>query len=115
MEPRAALDLPLDQAAAGLGRLIESRADAQGRLAIDPERVERDLARLVLAVLEFLRQLMELQALRRVENGSLSEAEEERLGTALRRAHDRLRELAVEFGLSEEDLALDLGPLGTLT
>jgi hypothetical protein len=109
------LDLPLEAAAAGLDRLIAGQADGAGRIAIDPDRVERDLARLVLALLEFLRQLMELQALRRVENATLTPEEEERLGTALMRAHDRLRELAAAFDLTEEDLALDLGPLGTLT
>lgn len=109
------LELPPEVGADLVQRLVEARAGPDGRLAIDPDRVERDLARLVLAILEFLRQLMELQAIRRVEAGSLSEAEEERLGTALMRAHDRLRELAAAFGLAEEDLALDLGPLGHLT
>ena len=85
-----------------------------GRLALDPERVEGDLARLVLAVMEFLRELMELQAVRRFEAGTLTPEEEERLGTALWRARETIRDVAARFGLEEADLALDLGPLGRL-
>ena len=84
------------------------------RLSFDPETVEHDLARIVLALVEALRQLMELQAIRRMEAGTLTEAEEERLGTALCRARDRILEIAAGFGLSEPDLVLDLGPLGRL-
>ena len=90
-------------------------AGPSGRLDLDPERVERDLARLVLAVLEFLRRLMELQAIRRMERGALAPEEEERLGLALMRAEARLAELAAAFGLAPEDLSLDLGPLGRLS
>lgn len=82
------------------------------RLAIDPDRVEQDLARLVLGLMEFLRKLMELQALRRMEAGSLTEAQEDQLGTTLMRAEAAIHELADKFGLSPEDLSLDLGPLG---
>jgi hypothetical protein len=86
-----------------------------GRLQLDPDTVEQDLARLVLGLMEFLRQLMELQALRRYEAGTLTEAQEEALGLTLMRAAGALRDLADRFGLSEADLHLDLGPLGTLT
>lgn len=82
------------------------------RMNIDPDRVEQDLARLVLGLMEFLRQLMELQAVRRMEAGSLTEDEEERLGLTLMRAEEALHRLADEFGLTPEDLSLDLGPLG---
>lgn len=82
------------------------------RMSIDPDRVEQDLARLVLGLMEFLRQLMELQAVRRMEAGSLTEDEEERLGLTLMRAEEALHRLADEFGLTPEDLSLDLGPLG---
>jgi hypothetical protein len=88
------------------------RLAPDGRLALDPDRVERDLARLVLALMEFLRQLMEMQAIRRVERGTLTPDEEERVGLALMRAAAKLRELAAAFGLEEDDLSLDLGPLG---
>lgn len=82
------------------------------RLDIDPERVEQDMARLVLGLMEFLRKLMELQAIRRMEAGSLTPDEEERLGLTLMRAEEALHRLAAQFGLQPEDLSLDLGPLG---
>ena len=84
----------------------------RGRLRIDPEKVEHDLARLVLGLVEFLRQLMELQAIRRMENGTLTPEEEEMLGTTFMRAEAAIHELAARFGLAPEDLSLDLGPLG---
>ena len=85
---------------------------APAMVAIDPETVEQDLARLVLGLMAFLRQLMELQAIRRMEAGSLTEDEEERVGTTLMRAETALYDLADKFGLAPEDLSLDLGPLG---
>lgn len=107
---------PDDCAQAVAAVIAAARPDgrANGRLTLDPEAVERDLARLVLAVLEFLRQLMELQAIRRMERGALTPEEEERVGDALMRSSARLRELAAAFGLADEDLTLDLGPLGRL-
>lgn len=83
-----------------------------GRIAIDPETVEQDLARLVLGLMAFLRQLMELQAIRQMEAGRLTEQEEERVGTTLMRAETALYDVAGKFGLAPEDLSLDLGPLG---
>ncbi|MEM1428657.1 MAG: gas vesicle protein K [Pseudomonadota bacterium] len=79
---------------------------------LDPETVEQDLGRIVLGLMEFLRQLMELQAIRRMENGSLTAEEEERLGLTLMRAEAAIHKQAAAFGLTPEDLALDLGPLG---
>jgi hypothetical protein len=84
------------------------------RLQVDPDNVEQGLARLVLTVVELLRQVMERQALRRVEAGTLSDEQVERLGTTLMLLEARMGELREVFGLSEEDLNLDLGPLGTL-
>lgn len=84
------------------------------RLETDADSVERDLMKLVLTVVELLRQLMERQALRRVEEGGLTEAQEERLGLTLMLLEERLTELRDRYGLSAEDLNLDLGPLGTL-
>ncbi|MEM0935453.1 MAG: gas vesicle protein K [Pseudomonadota bacterium] len=81
-------------------------------LAIDPDTVEQDLARIVFALMEFLRELMELQAIRRMEAGALTPEEEERLGLTLMRAEAAIREQAAHFGLRPEDLSLDLGPLG---
>ncbi|MEM0986759.1 MAG: gas vesicle protein K [Pseudomonadota bacterium] len=83
-------------------------------IKLDPENVERDLPKLVLTLIEFLRQLMEAQAIRRMESGSLTEDEEERLGTTLMKARERLLEVAEKFGLEPEELTLDLGPLGRL-
>src|SRR4051812_37233244 len=86
-----------------------------GRLNADPERVERGLAQLVLAVVELLRELMERQALRRMEGGTLDDEEVERLGLAFMRLNDRMADLKDQFGLTDEDLELNLGPLGNLT
>ncbi len=84
------------------------------RVETDPEHVERGLARLVLTLIDLLRQLMERQALRRVEDGSLTEDEIERLGQTFMKLEQRMDELKKEFGLADEDLNLDLGPLGNL-
>ena len=84
------------------------------RLNADPERVERGLAQLVLTLVELLRQLLERQALRRIDNGTLSDEEIERLGRAFMKLEQRMEELKREFGLEDEDLQLRLGPLGDL-
>jgi CRISPR/Cas system-associated endonuclease Cas1 len=76
--------------------------------------VEKGLATLVLTIVELLRQLMERQALRRVEDGSLSEDQIERIGSTLLALESRMTELTEHFGLQPEDLNLDLGPLGPL-
>ncbi|MEU6708817.1 gas vesicle protein K [Streptomyces wuyuanensis] len=84
------------------------------RVDLDPDTVERDLAQLVLTVVELLRQLMERQALRRVETGDLTEEQEERIGLTLMLLEERMDELLEKFGLRPEDLNIDLGPLGPL-
>jgi hypothetical protein len=84
------------------------------RINSDPDTVERDLVRLVLTLVELLRQLMERQALHRVDRGDLTEEQEERLGATLLVLHERMAGLCAEYGLTMEDLNLDLGPLGTL-
>jgi hypothetical protein len=84
------------------------------RVNADPESLERGLAQLVLTVVELLRQLMERQALRRVDGGTLTEDEVERLGRTFMELDKRMAELREEFGLDEEDLNLNLGPLGNL-
>ena len=84
------------------------------RIEADPERVERGLAQLVLTLVELLRQLMERQALRRMETGTLTDEEVERLGETFMKLAERMEELKIEFGLEDRDLNLDLGPLGTL-
>jgi hypothetical protein len=84
------------------------------RAQTDAEQAERGLAGLVLTVVELLRQVMERQAIRRVEAGGLDDDTVERLGTALMALEARMEELKEHFGLSDDDLNLDLGPLGRL-
>ena len=84
------------------------------RLETDPESVQRDLLRLVLTIVELVRQLMEKQALRRVDEGSLTDDQIEALGTGLMHLEQAMRELRERYGLTQEDLNLDLGPLGSL-
>jgi hypothetical protein len=103
-----AFSLPPDAVA----QFLDGATNAQGRVQIDPDTVEQDLARIVLGLMAFLRQLMELQAIRRMEAGSLSEAQIDTLGTTLMRAETALHEMAAQFDLRPEDLSLDLGPLG---
>jgi hypothetical protein len=91
-----------------LVRALPKRIDA------DPEKLDAGLARLVLTLVEFLRQVLEHQAVRRLDAGTLSAEEEERLGMAFLRLRDRMVELRTTLGLKEEDLNLDLGPLGRL-
>lgn len=93
--------------------MSEARSLRQ-RLDTDPESVERDLFRLVLTVVELVRQLMEKQALRRVDEGDLSEEQVEALGTGLMRLEQAMEELKSRYDLTADDLDLDLGPLGTL-
>lgn len=84
------------------------------RVSADPERLEKGLAQLVLTLIELLRQLMERQALRRIDGGGLSDEEIERLGQTFLALSQRMVELKREFGLEDEDLNLNLGPLGDL-
>ena len=84
------------------------------RVNADPENVQRGLAQLVLTIVELLRQLMERQALRRIDGGTLTEEQVERLGRTFMELDKRMEELREQFGLDEEDLNLDLGPLGSL-
>ena len=84
------------------------------RINIDAESVEQGLGKLVLTVIEFIRRLLEKQAIRRVEGGTLTPEQVEALGLALMKLESKLQELKTQFGLSEEDLNLNLGPLGRL-
>ncbi len=80
----------------------------------DAENVADDLVRLVLTLIDTLRQLMERQAIRRVENGTLSEDEIEHLGLTLMRLEERMEELKIHFNIADEDLSLRLDALGKL-
>ncbi|HEY7353664.1 MAG TPA: gas vesicle protein K [Terriglobales bacterium] len=87
---------------------------AQSRIDCTPENIEQGLAKLVLSLIELLRQLLERQAIRRMEGGSLSDNQIEEMGSALMKLESKIQELANLFGLSPADLNLDLGPLGSL-
>ena len=81
---------------------------------IDAQSVEQGLAKLVLTLIEFIRRLLEKQAVRRMEGGDLSPEQIEELGLALMRLEAKLQELKTQFGLEDQDLNLDLGPIGRL-
>ncbi|BBX66684.1 gas vesicle protein GvpK [Mycolicibacterium psychrotolerans] len=92
----------------------EDGVPARHRINSDPESVERGLVSLVLTLVELLRQLMERQAIRRVDRGDLSDEQIERVGTTLMLLEEKMIELREHFGLEPEDLNIDLGPLGPL-
>jgi hypothetical protein len=99
----------------GFVKELEQLGDAlPSRINADPDKVEQGLAKLVLTLVELLRRLMERQAVRRMEGGSLSDEEIERLGQAFMRLDERMLELKLAFGLENEELNLNLGPLGDL-
>lgn len=84
------------------------------RIETDRENIERDLLKLVLTIIELIRQLMEKQALRRVDEGDLTEEQIEGLGLGLMHLERAMEELKARYDLTTEDLNLDLGPLGPL-
>jgi gas vesicle protein GvpK len=98
----------------GRDRREPGRMTASQRINSDPESVERGLVTLVLTLVELLRQLMERQALRRVEDGSLTDEQVENVGQTLMSLESRMAELTEHFELSPGDLNIDLGPLGPL-
>lgn len=94
---------------------IEEVKDANPeRINIDPKNVEKGLAKLVLTLVELIRKLIEKQAMRRVEANSLSDEEIERIGETLMKLENKMQELKEIFGLKDEELNLNLGPLGDL-
>ena len=94
---------------------LERRTAAEApRWSSDPDDVQRSVARLVLTLVEFLRKLMERQAIRRMDAETLTPAETEAVGLALMRLEETVHDLAGRFGLDPDDLNLDLGPLGRL-
>ena len=94
--------------------LSELAPDLPERIDADSTAAENGLARLVLTLIELLRKVLEHQAIRRMDGGGLTEAEVERLGLAMLRLHKRMEEMKEVFGLADEDLQVDLGPLGRL-
>src|SRR5438874_11976362 len=105
----------MEQAIESLNQELASIAGGTTqRLDCNSENIEQGLARLVLSLVELLRRLLERQAIRRMEGGSLGEAKVEEMGQALMRLEAKVNELAAAFGLKAEDLNLELGPLGNL-
>ncbi len=86
----------------------------RSRINLDPDAVKNGLAQLVLTVIKLLHELLERQAIRRMESGSLTDAQIERLGVTLMQQAQEIDRLRRDFGLEEEDLNLDLGPIGKL-
>jgi hypothetical protein len=104
-------DADLDRLVAELREIAPSLPE---RLDANADDIDAGLGRLVLTLVEFLRQVLEHQAVRRMEGGSLSDDEVERIGLALMRLEERLEEIKKVFGIAGEDLNIDLGPLGRL-
>jgi len=96
------------------GALSPAASAKPSRIELKPDDVKHGLGKLVLTVIELLRELLERQAIRRIEGGSLTDAEVERLGTTFMRLAEEMERLKRDFGLHDEDLNLDLGPLGRL-
>jgi len=94
--------------------LQEVRGTLPSHIDVDANGVEQGLAQLVLTLIEFLRQVLERQAVRRMEGGSLSDEEVERVGLALMKLEEKIHELAGHFDLRPSDLNINLGPLGDL-
>jgi hypothetical protein len=110
-EDRPEGELPSIDISRELDQVLERARTAE---QIDSEELQRGLAALVLTLVETIRDLMERQALRRMERGTLTDEETERLGRAFIELREALDELKERFGLEDEDLTLDLGPLGRL-
>jgi hypothetical protein len=108
-----AMHMDSDQAIQNESVFLPSQGGGR-RLNLDPEQTTKGLAQLVLTVIKLLHELMERQAIRRMDSGTLTEAQVERLGLALMRQSEELQRLQHEFELEDEDLNLDLGPLGKL-
>jgi hypothetical protein len=105
---------PVRGEAAGLPAAAAETGLPAQRLEVDQNNVERGLLQLVLAIVDVVREVLERQAVRRMASGGLSEEEVERLGTALHELYEQMEQLKERFGLRDEDLRLDLGPIGAL-
>jgi len=116
-EPSTPAHPPVAPVATDEGKGVSISELAPGlpeRINADSTAAENGLARLVLTLIELLRKVLEHQAIRRMDGGGLTEAEVERLGLAMLRLHTRMEEMKEVFGLADEDLQVDLGPLGHL-
>ena len=115
-KPRQVSPGDIEAAISSLQRRLDESGGNGGPQRIDcsPENIEQGLARLVLSLMELLHRLLERQAIRRMEGGSLSDQEIEDMGVALMKLESKIKELATHFGLTLADLNLELGPLGNL-
>jgi Gas vesicle protein K len=104
----------LELLARDLKQRIEQRT-APARWNAEPEDVRRSVMQLVLTLIEFIRQLLERQALRRVDNGTLTPEQTERVGATLMQLEETVHDLARQAGIDPKDLNLDFGPLGKLS
>jgi hypothetical protein len=105
----------MEQAVEGLNQELAAIADGSTqRIDCTSENIDKGLARLVLSLIELLRRLLERQAIRRMEGGTLEDMQIEEMGMALMKLEQKIRELSQQFGLRPEELNLDLGPLGNL-
>ena len=105
LEYMAKLEREIRQAEANIPKIIDAK---------NPKETEQGIAKLVLTLVELLRRLMEKEALRRISRGSLSDIEIQKLGMTFKALEKKLEELKAVFGLQDEELNLDLGPLGNL-
>jgi hypothetical protein len=110
-ETSAPQSTPEDRLAA---EIVDVAQGLPARLDIDPDAVQRDLARLVLTIVELLRRVVEHQAVRRMDDGDLTDDQIERMGSALLQLEEKLHEIKKVFGVADHELNIDLGPLGKL-
>ena len=101
-----------DRREALVAELAELAEGLPKRIDVDPDGVARDLSKLVLTLVELLRRVVEHQAVQRMDDPDLSEEQIERMGTALWRLEEKMQEIKGVFGLADEELNIDLGPLG---
>lgn len=115
-KPQQVSPSDIEAAISSLKRRLQESGTNGGPQRVDcsPENIEQGLARLVLSLIELLRRLLERQAIRRMEGGSLTDQEIENMGQALMQLEAKIEELAGHFGLAMADLNLELGPLGNL-
>jgi hypothetical protein len=114
-KPKQLTPQEVEEAVAQLRRQMEGLGQKPiERVDCSQETIEQGLAKVVLGLIELLRQLLERQAIRRMEGGTLPVEKVEEMGLALMKLEQKVKELAEEFGLKPEDLNLALGPLGNL-
>ena len=113
-KPRQISPGEVEAAISSLKRRLEETGGTAQRVDCSSESIEQGLARLVLSLIELLRRLLERQAIRRMEGGSLTDDDIDNMGEALMKLEAKIQEIAGHFGLTLADLNLDLGPLGNL-